>query len=200
VDVTEQIINAFIDHWALIAGIVILIGWLLRTFFPKFFAAEKGNLPQSVVVQLDPATADALREIGEVLKNIASVTLKTDADGVPLVYSDRKQEAHIARIADLLKDIADAQRHLAESMARLDKQFADHDRSDAIVFSRMADAQTRLEAIGNQNRESLIVFAKDHHQALKALDEIKREHQEHDQRVMKAIALQEEIANQVTKK
>jgi hypothetical protein len=205
VDVTEQIITAFIDHWALIVGIVLVIAWVAKTFFPGILDSQKAAnktdeiLPASVIVKLDPATAEALREIGEVLKNIAAVTLRTDSDGVPLVYADRKQEASIVRLAEVVKEIADAQRHLAESMARLDARFAEHDRADSIIFSRMADAQTRLEAIGNSNRDAMLIFAKDHQQALKALDEIKAFQIDHDNRVMKAVSLQEEILKKTGK-
>lgn len=202
-DITEQIVTASLDHWALIAGIVIVLAWVAKTFFPgildsrkKKLQAAEDALPQSVIVKLDPATADALREIGEVLKNIASVTLRTDAEGIPLVYSDRKQSAAITKIAEIIKEIAAAQQHLVESMSRLDARFAEHDRADSIVFTRLADAQARLENIGNSNRESLIVFGKDHEAALKALDEIREFQNDHDQRVMKAVALQEEILKQ----
>ena len=206
-DITEQIVTASLDHWALIVGIVIVLAWVAKTFFPGILdsrkrkaQAESDALPQSVIVKLDPATADALREIGEVLKNIAAVTLRTDAEGVPLVYSDRKQGAAITKLAEIIKEIADAQRHLVDSMSRLDARFAEHDRADSIIFARMADAQSRLEMIGNSNRDSLIVFRKDHEQALKALDEIRMSQTDHDNRVMKAVALQEDILKQIDKK
>ena len=203
-DFTEQIVKAFADHWSLIVGFALIGSWVVQTFFPGFFERKKGGLgglksTTQLVVQLDPEVSKAIHDTADNIKNVSEIVSRRDDSGVPLVYSDRRLEESIVKITEALATLADAQKRLAESMARLDARFEAHDKSDSITFSRLADTMVRIEQIAQANRDSMIGFSKDHAQALKALDDIRREHADHDARVMKAVALQEDIRNQMKK-
>jgi hypothetical protein len=182
---------------ALAMGLMEIIKQLVNWLGKKITGKDKDVTTLSV--QLDPEVSRLIHESSEQVKQMSAVVFRTDNDGVPLVYSDRKAEENVSRLAELMKDLADSQRRLADSMARLDQAFESHDKTDAIVFARMSDAQTRIEAIAQNNRESLIEFRRDHAAALAALDKIQRDHVEHDRRVAQAISLQQEIISKITK-
>ena len=171
-----------------------LVGWLGKKL------SGKDAAHQTLLVQLDPEVSRIIHESGEQVKAMSAVVFKTDNDGVPLVYSDRKAEENISRLASSMTVLTDAQNRLAISMGRLDNLFEQHDKTDAIVFSRMTDSMMRLEAIGNSNRESLIIFKKDHEIALSALDKMQRDHSDHDRRVTTAISMQQDILGKLQQK
>jgi hypothetical protein len=170
-----------------------LVNWVGKRF------TGKSDEKQTLLVQLDPEVSRIIHESGDQIKAMSTVMFRTDSDGVPLIYSDRKVEQNVEKLVELMKDLTDSQRRLADSMARLDRSFDSHDKSDAIVFSRMTDAQNRLEAIGISNRESLIEFKKDHTSTLAGIGDIKRMFEDHDRRVMAAVSLQEEILSKIAK-
>lgn len=169
-----------------------LVGWL-----GKKITGKDGS--QTLLVQLDPEVSRIIHESGRQVEAMANVVFKTDNDGVPLVYSDRKAESSISTLADSMRDLTNAQERLAISMARLDASFESHDKTDSVIFARMSDAQARIEAVANSNKDSLIEFRRDHAAALLALDKIQREHADHDRRVTTAISLQQDILNKLGK-
>jgi hypothetical protein len=175
VDITEQIVTALIDHWALIAGLVIVAVWTMKTFFPGFLEAQKKSSKQlrPLIVQLDPATSQMIQQTGEAVKDISTIIHRTDAEGMPLVYADRRTEQAVLKITEALRELYEAQRRLADTMSNLDARFAAHDRADAITFAKLTDSQERIEAVMNSTRDSLILFEKDAANVLKVLDEIK---------------------------
>lgn len=198
-DLTEQIVNALVSNWPLVVGLVIIGTWILKMFFPQVLerlrqrpALEQVQQPTQLVVQLDPEVSKAIHETATAIKNVSEIVERKDEAGTPLVYADRRQEHATIKIADMLKELADAQKRLADSMTRLDERFEEHDKRDSITSSRMADTMARIETIAQSNKENMIMIAKDHAQALKILDEIKRDQDDHDARMIKSIALQEE--------
>jgi ABC-type transporter Mla subunit MlaD len=103
----------------------------------------------------------------------------------------------MASIASSLARVSEAQDRLASKLGSLDMRFAEHDKADAVIFSRMSDTLNRIEDTADGNGAALVGFAKDHSSALKKLDEMDRAHQEHDRRVMEAVALQKQIRDAI---
>ena len=183
---------------ALAMGLMEIIKQLVNWLGKKITGKDKDAA--TLMVQLDPEVSRIIHESGEQMKTVSSIIGRTDGDGIPLVYSDRKAEENVSRLAEMMKDLADSQRRLADSMMRLDQAFESHDKTDAIVFARMSDAQARIEAIAQSNRDSLIEFRRDHAAALGALEKIMRDAADHDRRVMQAVGLQQEIISKLNQK
>jgi len=182
---------------ALAMGMMEVIKQLVSWIGKKITGKDRDGT--TLMVQLDPEVSRIIHESGEQVKAMSALVSRTDNDGVPLVYSDRKSEENVGKLAELMKDLTDSQRRLADSMARLDTAFESHDKTDAIVFARMSDAQARIEAIASSNRDSLIEFRRDHVAALSALDKIQRDASDHDRRVTTAISLQQDILSKLGK-
>lgn len=196
-DLTEQIVQAIFDNKFLVLGLILIGTWFVKTFFPQLLEPRKKNAahpqsPTQLVVQLDPEVSKVIHETATAIKNVSEIVERRDEAGTPLVYADRRQEHATIKIADMLKELAEAQKRLADSMAHLDERFEAHDKSDSITFSRLADSMMRIESIAQSNKENMIMISRDNAQALKILDEIKRDQAEHDAKVIKSIALQEE--------
>lgn len=151
---------------ALMEIIKVLINWLGRK-------VTKQDKRQTLLVQLDPEVSQIVHETGDNVKGVNAIVSRVDADGVPLVYADRKMERSVEKIAETLERISNSQDRLQENMAKLEHRFEMHDRSDAVTFARMADSQERLEEIGNSNRDTLNEVKQDHRQTITALNEIK---------------------------
>jgi methyl-accepting chemotaxis protein len=135
-------------------------------------AGGKGEKTHTLLVQLDPEVSQIIHETGDKVENVRAIISRVDADGMPLVYSDRKTERNIEKIAELFKEVAESQRKLADMMQRLNDRFDSHDRADGIVFARLADSQSRIEDLSNANNSSLIEFKRDHSLTLQKLDEV----------------------------
>jgi len=190
VDLTEQVVSALVSNWALVFGLILIGSWVIKTFFPQLLEPrkrkdEQASSPTQLLVQLDPEVSKAIHDTATAIKNVSEIVERKDEAGTPLVYADRRQEHATIKIADMLRELADAQKRLADSMARLDERFEAHDKRDSITFSRLSDSMVRIETIAQSNKENMIMIAKDHAQALKILDEIKRSQDEHDARIIK---------------
>lgn len=126
----------------------------------------------TVVLKLDPHASQVINDTDHKVTEIRGVVMKSDADGNPLIYSNRNTERTIERMGELMKDLATYQQKLAESMTRLDARFEAHDRSDAITFSKLVDAQERLELIANSNKDSVIEIKRDNQTLVSRIDQI----------------------------
>jgi len=146
--------------------IKLLVGWLGK----KLSKREKQH---TLLVQLDPEVSAIVHETGDHVKGVNAIVSRVDADGMPLVYADRKMERTVEKIAIILERISSTQERLAENMAKLEERFDRHSSEDAVTFARMTDAQDRIENISSLNRDSLLEFRQDHRHTMTVLQEIK---------------------------
>jgi prefoldin subunit 5 len=152
---------------AMMEVIKTLVGWLGK----KLPGAKDKR--QTLLVQLDPEVSQIVHETGDHVKGVSAIVSRVDADGVPLVYADRKMERSVEKIANVLERISQSQDKIQENMAKLEHRFEMHDRSDAVTFARMADSQERLEEIGANNRDSILEIKQDNRRVVDSLQEIK---------------------------
>lgn len=152
---------------AMMEVIKTLVGWL-----GKKLPGNKDKR-QTLLVQLDPEVSQIVHETGAEVKGVSAIVSRVDADGVPLVYADRKMERSVEKIAVVLERISQSQDKIQEAMSKLEHRFEMHDRSDAVTFARMADSQERLEEIGANNRDGIMEIKQSHRQAIEAMQEIK---------------------------
>lgn len=122
-----------------------------------------------VEVTLDPALIEKISSIADEVSHVHDVIRKTDNDGTPMVYSSRSGIEAVRELTMLLKSVSLTQERLAHVMDRLENKFIDHDRQDALIQNAINSTLERL---------------------LKAFDE-------HDNRVMEAIRLQNEIKHRI---
>lgn len=158
---------------AITAGLVaISIGLVevIKQFI--FWMTKRGKGKDTILLQLDPEASKLIHDTDSKTTEIKAIVGRTDADGTPLVYSDRSVGRSVERLGEVMKELAESQQRLADSMARLDARFEAHDRSDAITFSRLVDAQERLEAIANSNKDSLLEVKKDNESSRSKMDQI----------------------------
>ena len=170
--------------------IKLLINWLGKKYTGK-------DKHQTLLVQLDPEVSSIVHKTGDEVHGISAVVTRVDADGVPLVYADRKVERSVEKIAETLERISRSQDRLAETMGKLEQRFEMHDRSDAVVFSRLSDTQERIETVASDNRDSLMSISKDHVSVIQKLDKIEEDFINHDRRVMEAVSIQRDILKKV---
>lgn len=192
-DFTEQIVNALLANWPLVVGLIIIGTWIVKTFYPQLLKKPVSHQytaapPTQLVVQLDPEVSRVIHETAQAIKGVSEIVERRDDSGVPLVYSDRRQEGAVVKIADVLKDLSETQRRLAESMARLDSRFETHDKTDTLTWARISDTLIRIEAIAANNKDVLLSIVKDLQQVSKALDDIYREISQQDQRMTKVFS------------
>jgi hypothetical protein len=140
--------------FALLEVIKMLISWTMKKVTGK-------DKQQTLLVQLDPEVSSIVHRTGDDVKGISAIVTRVDADGVPLVYSDRKIERSVEKISETLERISASQTRLADSMIKLEQRFEMHDRSDAVTFARLSDSQERMEQNSETNRDSLIEIKQD---------------------------------------
>lgn len=173
-DFTQQIVEALVTNWALVAGLAIIAGWAYKSFVPHLKPHQHtAAKPVPLVVQLDPSVSQVIQQTADSIRAMSDIVHKTDAEGTPLVYADRRQEQAVVKLAEIIREIAESQRRLADSLSRMDDRFDAHDKGDAILFSKIRDSQERIEQVMNTNRDSLILVSKDHQTVLSLLEEIK---------------------------
>jgi hypothetical protein len=126
----------------------------------------------TITLHLYPEASRLLSDTDNKTTEIKAIVGRVDADGTPLVYSDRSVGRSVERIGEIMKSLSDSQARLADTMSRLDERFEYHDRSDAVIFSKIVDAQDRLERIGSKNSDVLIELRKDEQAADSKLDQI----------------------------
>jgi hypothetical protein len=135
-------------------------------------AKKFGKQKDTVILKLDPQASQIINDTEHKVTEIRGVVMRADADGNPLIYSNRSTERTIERMGELMKDLATYQQKLAESMTRLDARFEAHDRNDAVTFSKLVDAQERLELIANANKDNVIEIKRDHNTLVSRIDQI----------------------------
>jgi len=170
--------------------IKLLINWLGKKFTGK-------DKRQTLLVQLDPEVSAIVHKTGDEVKGINAVVSRVDADGVPLVYADRKMERSVEKISEILERISTSQMRLADNMSKLEQRFEMHDRSDAVTFARISDSQERIEEQTSTNKDAIHLAANAAQVSLRKLEDIDREFKDHDRRVMEAVTLQKDIQSKL---
>lgn len=159
---------------AVVAGLVAVaiataeIAKTLLGIVAKKFSKHK----DTITLTLDPAASKMINDTDNKTTEIKAIVGRVDADGTPLVYSDRNVGRSVEHLGEIMKNLADSQARLADTMGRLDERFEYHDRSDAVIFTKIVDAQERLERIGMKNSEVLIELKKDEQSVDGKLDQI----------------------------
>ena len=170
--------------------IKLLVSWLGKKISGK-------DKRQTLLVQLDPEVSAIVHKTGDEVKSVSAIVSRVDADGVPLVYADRKMERSVEKISEILERISNSQVRLAEGMSKLEQRFDMHDRSDAVTFARIADSQERIEEQTSNNKDAIHLAASAAQVSLRKLEDIDREFKDHDRRVMEAVVLQKDILGKV---
>jgi hypothetical protein len=149
--------------------IKLLIGWMSKKFSKK----DRDRHAQTLLVQLDPEVSAVVHETGDNVKDVSAIVSRVDADGMPLVYADRKMERTVEKIAILLDRISNTQERLSENMAKLESRFEEHSKQDVVTFARLADSHARIEEISSINHDTLIEVKQDNRHVFEVLQEIK---------------------------
>lgn len=137
----------------LVEIIKILVGWIGKKVTKQH--------SQTLLVQLDPEVSQIIHETGNEVKDVRAVISRVDADGVPLVYADRKVEHNVESIATALNKTVEQQAVLASALQKLMDRFEEHDRSDALTFARIVDSQARLETTVSQTKDNILELRRD---------------------------------------
>jgi len=109
--------------------------------------------------------------LSEVIKKLAdSIFRRVGGDRKEREVSDLRDS--MVMMTSNLARTAEAQERMAERMERLDRRIEEREKTDAVVFTRLADAMARIEDTTESNHEHTLQMTVDHRNQINKLEHI----------------------------
>lgn len=105
---------------SLVKLLELFAAWALKKIQP----AKDGSNGHVSLVQLDPITSQALRDILERVHDVSEIVKVKDRDGTPMVYSSRTNNDNVQQIATCLRDVSKCQERIVERLDKMDDKLS----------------------------------------------------------------------------
>jgi hypothetical protein len=124
---------------ALAIGLIKVIEVLVIWGMKKMKSGREGANGHVTLVQLDPSTSQALKEILEKVHDVHQISQVKDQDGIPMMYSSRSNNENVKQIALCLRDVSHCQERIVEKLDKMNDKLETISDNSKIAIKVLGD-------------------------------------------------------------